>query len=346
MGNTHGQEDINVTPNIDSDEYKDMINEDEILGIGYKNTIISSNTNDYKNERNEMNMNETNFDQTNSETTNPESYVLNALCDFFDIEEINRPGFKEILNRKRVVVESDKFTNGTVLLDGAKELNTSHNTFYIIHTGQINVVDMNNGSSTNFSTGQYVNIVDKDLRSLDIIVNVIEDSTLWYISHGDMIKIQYIYNLYRKSVGSDSGEDTKTSSTTPKRSSIPSHSSSSSTLSQLRSVSSGCVYKGDGIVNHISRCNDKRVTFNPTVQVILMATKEEYVAWGVKSDVWYGEKDYTRFRSERAVAATLGENDIFFGARGVMVSSVDGTPVTSVYGKHELDDTLSKAYRE
>ena len=40
----------------------------------------------------------------------------------------------------------------------------------------------------------------------------------------------------------------------------------------------------------------RHVRFNPTVQVVLMATKEEYLAWGVKQDVWYQDSDYTRFR--------------------------------------------------
>jgi CRP-like cAMP-binding protein len=38
------------------------------------------------------------------------------------------------------------------------------------------------------------------------------------------------------------------------------------------------------------------VRFNTTVQVVLMATKEEYKQWGVKDDIWYQQSDYDRFR--------------------------------------------------
>lgn len=42
----------------------------------------------------------------------------------------------------------------------------------------------------------------------------------------------------------------------------------------------------------------KCVRFNPTVKVVLMATKEEYQAWGLANDLWYSDSDYQRFRRE------------------------------------------------
>ena len=51
----------------------------------------------------------------------------------------------------------------------------------------------------------------------------------------------------------------------------------------------------------------------------------------------YKETDYARFREERAMAASMGEEDVYFGVSSLLCMR-DGT----VVGRHELDDTLHR----
>ena len=292
---------------------------------------------------------------------------FNALCDFFEVRHADRPEFEKIISRRCFAVQWGQFTTGTMLLDGTKS-DTSSKSFYVIEMGQVIVVDTNGGCEMVLGIGQYFSCVGKDLKPCNITARVIADCCLWSLSHEEMLKLQYSYNLYRinennetEKLGSlsipssdrtndeSSSSGRKKSKRTSSPSSSPSPPSSSSSTSSLQQKGENAIINelvGDlRIMPRIS--HNRRVSFNPTVQVILMATKEEYMAWGVKSDIWYCERDYTKFRSDRALAASMGETeDIFFGTRGVAVSKVDGNSITSVFGRHELDDTLSKASRE
>ena len=290
--------------------------------------------------------------------------VFNAICDFFEIEESERSEFEEILSRRKLAVQKSQFAMGTVLMDGTSDLS-----FYVVDAGNVRVIDVNSGNSVVLGKGHYISCIDKDLQVREVTANVVEDTSLWHLSHRDIVKLQYIYGVYRMNNSSqkksmDDINDVKcertnncmniekknpssSSSITSGRSSPPSLSSSSVSLSSSSSqLRRGRTGGGSSVDLYTRGTRDSRVAFNPTVQVILMARKEEYAAWGVKDDIWYNERDYMRFRTERAIAASMGEEDIYFGARGVEIRNVNGSPVTDVFGKHELDDTLSKASRE
>ena len=66
------------------------------------------------------------------------------------------------------------------------------------------------------------------------------------------------------------------------------------------------------------------------------------MAWGLKDDIWYKEADYVRFRADRVIAATMGEEHVYFGSRKAMASPKSVFPQDNEEGI-ELDDTLSRA---
>ena len=163
---------------------------------------------DYQ-ESHEGRMTNENYGNTNNEIdpdvcrleteTNSLKCVFSAICDFFDLEESKRPEFENILYRKRIRVQRGEFVSETVLLDTTKEMDTSYGCLYVINTGQVNVVNVTNGSTMVISDrGQHVCNVDKYLQTREITIKTVMNSSLWYISLGEMIKIQYIYNLFRK----------------------------------------------------------------------------------------------------------------------------------------------------
>ena len=142
-----------------------------------------------------------------------------------------------------------QFTTGTMLLDGTKSDTSSK--LHVIEMGQVIVVDTNGGCEMVLGS-QYFSCVGKDLKPCNITAEVIADCCLWSLSHEEMLKLQYSYNLYRinennesEKLGSlsipssDRTNDESSSSgrkksktSSPSSSSPPSSSSSTSSLQQ------------------------------------------------------------------------------------------------------------------
>lgn len=94
--------------------------------------------------------------------------------------------------------------------------------------------------------------------SCDISAHALNDSWVWFVSNSELRKVD---NIYKHVLSHDSCD--------------------------MDNSIDGRVF-----------LSKRHVRFSPTVQVVLMATKEEYLAWGVKQDVWYQDSDYVRFRCE------------------------------------------------
>ena len=133
---------------------------------------------------------------------------------------------------------------------------------YVIDEGVVEVSKSNCDDPADLETGNYFGI-DQSLGAQlchGITAKTATDCYLWFIENPILLRL-------KKLVG-DVTED-----------------SSSLDLSV------------EGSVEILNR-KENRIRFNPTVKVVLMATKEEYRNWGLLHELWYTDNDYKRFKKE------------------------------------------------
>lgn len=198
--------------------------------------------------------------------------LLVSLSYFFDMDVIQMCKCKEQASILKCLFNQDTIAKthvpvGTEILTKGEALRG----LYIIDTGVVKIVKNSSDTPIQLDSGNHFGMDQPFQVQLgnvcDITAKTVTDCCLWFIERSTLLRLEKTFK--------DMLEDIQMSDDLD---------------SSLDNSVKGCV--------EVINSKKGKVRFNPTVKVVLMATKEEYEAWGLKNDLWYQQCDYDKFRKE------------------------------------------------
>lgn len=195
--------------------------------------------------------------------------LLVSLSYFFDMDVVQMckcgdqaSALKGLFNRD--TISKTHVPIGTEIITKGEALKG----LYIIDTGIVKITKNSTDTPIQLDSGNHFGmnqLFQVQLGNVcDITANTVTDCCLWFIERSTLLRLEKMF----KDIHSEL-------------------------------VSSGLDNSVKGSVEVIQETTEKKkVRFNPTVKVVLMATKEEYKAWGLKESLWFQEGDYEQFRRE------------------------------------------------
>lgn len=196
--------------------------------------------------------------------------LLVSLSYFFDMDVIKMCKCERQASALKGLFNQDTISKthvpiGTEIITKGEALKG----LYIIDTGIVKIMKNTTDTPVQLDSGNHFGMNQPFQVQLgnvcDITAKTMTDCYLWFIERSTLLRLEKTFKDIHSDLISTAG------------------------LLDDNSV------RGD---IKILETEKKSVRFNPTVKVVLMATKEEYKAWGLKESLWFQEGDYEQFRRE------------------------------------------------